>query len=404
MIRSIYVDNFKAFSNFQTSFSPFTMLIGDNASGKTSLLQAIDFLRQCCLWGADSFLQSRGISIGEILTVPFSKKTITFEVVLDDGQKEIQWGISLHRIKSGLALKNEKVKADGETVLSYNSNKGEESFRLNRRMHVAEPIMAGVYPCSIIRFTDEQAQAEDYPELCFIKRFFSEMEVMDLLSPANMKSISQGKSTSIGSGGEKLASFIKNLSEEELQSLANDVHQFYPTFSAVVPRTKQYGWVRLETKEVFKDKTVEISATNASDGMMRIVALCSIRYLKGSNSAVLLDEIEDGVNNEHFEMLVDLLRDVCQQKNLQIIATTHSSILLDYWVKNVSQKTFSNASEENESVIYLCRNEAGNVEAYDLFSSDQILEKLGYLFPGEIVQSMSNRELQTVLRGEADTE
>jgi predicted ATPase len=260
--------------------------------------------------------------------------------------------------------------------------------------------MSGVYPSSIIRFTDESTQNESYPELCFVKRFFSEMEVMNLLSPANMKGLSQGKSMSIGSGGEKLGAFVKSLSDDERRNLARDVQKFCPSFSAIVPNTKRYGWVQLKTREVFGDKTIEISAPNVSDGTMRIVALCSIRYLKSGNSAVLLDEIEDGVNNEHFEVLVDFLREISREKNMQIIATTHSSVLLDYWIKNVNPEAMSKENERDEAVVYLCRNENGYVEAYNLFNSDQILEKLGYLFPGEIVQSMTNKQLQELLRGE----
>ena len=47
-IKSIYIDNFKAFNEFSMDFSPMTILVGNNSSGKSSVLQALVFLKYCC--------------------------------------------------------------------------------------------------------------------------------------------------------------------------------------------------------------------------------------------------------------------------------------------------------------------------------------------------------------------
>ncbi len=44
MIKSIYIDNFKALNDFSINRKPLTILIGGNASGKSSILQAIDLV------------------------------------------------------------------------------------------------------------------------------------------------------------------------------------------------------------------------------------------------------------------------------------------------------------------------------------------------------------------------
>ena len=45
MIRSIKIENFKALGGLTMTFTPFKVLIGDNSVGKTSVLQAIEFLK-----------------------------------------------------------------------------------------------------------------------------------------------------------------------------------------------------------------------------------------------------------------------------------------------------------------------------------------------------------------------
>ena len=44
MITSIKISNYKSLHNFEVKLSEFTVIIGNNASGKSSVLQAIAFL------------------------------------------------------------------------------------------------------------------------------------------------------------------------------------------------------------------------------------------------------------------------------------------------------------------------------------------------------------------------
>ena len=44
MFRKLKVDNFKSLVDFSVEFTPMSVIIGNNATGKSSVLQAIDFL------------------------------------------------------------------------------------------------------------------------------------------------------------------------------------------------------------------------------------------------------------------------------------------------------------------------------------------------------------------------
>lgn len=46
MIKSIKIDNFKSLVDFKLDFAKFTCLVGLNGSGKSTVLQAMDFLSQ----------------------------------------------------------------------------------------------------------------------------------------------------------------------------------------------------------------------------------------------------------------------------------------------------------------------------------------------------------------------
>ena len=43
MLRKVYLKRFKKFENVEVTLCPFTVLMGENSSGKTTILQAINF-------------------------------------------------------------------------------------------------------------------------------------------------------------------------------------------------------------------------------------------------------------------------------------------------------------------------------------------------------------------------
>jgi len=81
MLSRVYLDNFKSLIDF--SFPPqkdlqgipaFSCLVGLNGCGKSTILQAFDFLAQLPQGRIDSWLETRGWKHEE-LTSKFTKKT-----------------------------------------------------------------------------------------------------------------------------------------------------------------------------------------------------------------------------------------------------------------------------------------------------------------------------------------
>lgn len=257
MIKSIAIDNFKALNGIKLKFTPFTMLIGDNSVGKTTVLQAVSFLKYCCTSTFEKFLDERRLTVSDVCSKFGNKRTVVFSTVLELKGTHIQWDIAIVRGKDRFSLSSEKVVVDGKVVLSYNGSGG--SYRLNSKTGEQDSVMEGSFSNSIIQFTDVEKQAETYPELTSIKEFFENMETLDLLSPYNMKGSSQGESDVLGLSGERLSSFIKRLPQADRDALLQDIKKFAPSFSSITPMTKQYGWVHLEAKETYCGKTIDCS-------------------------------------------------------------------------------------------------------------------------------------------------
>lgn len=414
MIKSMKIDNFKSLNSFELHLTPFTVLIGDNSVGKTSVLQAIGFLKCCCTSSFDKFLEDHKLSVSDIDSKLNNKRNITFTTTLSLEGKEIVWQIVVAQSKDQLVLNRESVYLcssssaetssdaggqDGMKFLSYTG--GKNSFLLNAKTNEKDPTMHGVISNSIIKFVDLDKQADSYPELTAIKRFFSNMETLDLLSPYNMKGSSKGLSDTIGLNGEKLGAFIKKLPQSQKEALVADVRRFVPKVAALIPKTKQYGWIHLETEEEIDNKRIRMSSVNISDGLLRIIAICSTRFLNNSGGAILFDELEDGVNNEHLEQLVSLLKEIQHNRGVQIIATTHNTLLLDYVLDDSSRSLDGDSdTSPTESLIFMYGDESGKTMARNILDSGDIREQLSYMFPGEIVLNTTNSELRRLLEKE----
>lgn len=76
------------------------------------------------------------------------------------------------------------------------------------------------------------------------------------------------------------------------------------------------------------DKAI-YSGFNMGAGENALFDIFSVIYSAGEGALVVIDEIELGLHVEAQRRLVEALKDVCEERKIQIICTTHSSNILD---------------------------------------------------------------------------
>ncbi|MCL2763413.1 MAG: ATP-binding protein, partial [Treponema sp.] len=68
MLKKLTIRNFKAIQDVTIEFTPLTVLIGENSCGKSTVLQAIDFLRSAASRDIPEYLREKGWSFTELLS------------------------------------------------------------------------------------------------------------------------------------------------------------------------------------------------------------------------------------------------------------------------------------------------------------------------------------------------
>ena len=170
MIKKLTVDNFKGLDGAAIPFAPLTVIIGDNASGKSTALQALSFLKHCCTSHASKFMDDRGLAAADIVSRLRSRRTMSFRVELELGGRTITWQIefSVDKAKNAVALRSERVTAEGVVYMQYGGDL--RSYFLDETSGEWIPIMLGDYDHSILRVMDVTKNARRYPLLYVLRR------------------------------------------------------------------------------------------------------------------------------------------------------------------------------------------------------------------------------------------
>jgi predicted ATPase len=171
----------------------------------------------------------------------------------------------------------------------------------------------------------------------------------------------------IGAGGEKLAGYLYGFKGEPRKKLVELLKSYYPNIEDFKVTNQRAGWKKLSVIEQFKGQRLETEATHLSDGMLRILAV--LAQSGSDRSLILLDEIENGINQEIIEKLVDTLVASSQQ----ILVTTHSPLILNFLDDEIAR----------QAVQFIYKTPEGESRIRRFFEIPRIGEKLAYMGPGE---------------------
>lgn len=387
MIKALEVDNFKSLVNFLIDFHENNIIVGNNATGKSSVLQAIDFLCNSVREDFGIILERRGWKIDNIkskLTSPQNSR-IRFKMSLAlevEGQaKNFIWKmiLNVNKGKNVILLHSESVIVEGETVLFYGY--GKEGFLKYKDEHqVSTPLpKAMVLSSSVMKTVKESEEISE--ELKALIQFLEKSNSFELLSPDQMRLSSRGNTETIGMSGKDLPSFIKTMNDGQKTSFMKKIREILgDRIQEVNAETKgKPGWTQINIKEKFGNHCMTVTSKEMSDGMLRLLAFIAISEIQSSEAVMLLDEVENGINADYAESLIKIMLRMYSEKRHQLIMTTHSTVFLDYI--------------DAKDIIFLYRDNEGRTKAVHLLEDDYFKEKLEYMWPGEIFLNMSQNEL-----------
>jgi predicted ATPase len=350
MIKSLTVENFKSIDKLDIEFGRITVLIGENGSGKSNILEAIALAGAAVADKLDNeFLASRGIRVTnpEVMRAAFLaeniSKNIKFGVALNDGDNTIfelendnelysTWHLvdlesssTLSTLAKGLASEIKKLnKLIGLSESSSESDALKSNQILKSELMKKESFLEAML--EVGKFVDGKKFA------LWIKfNFFQDFLIYAPENSALRKFEEEGQIQPLGIRGEGLFKLLGVLSKDT------------EAFPAIKTGLQVLGWfkdfklsdnnhpdrkIQLEDKYLSPEINL-LDQKSANEGFLFLLFYLALFTSKNTPKFFAIDNIEASFNPKLCEKLMQELTQLAKQFDKQVIFTTHNPSILD---------------------------------------------------------------------------
>lgn len=391
MITYIKINGFKSFHNFEMEFTPFTVIAGANASGKSNLFDALTLLSR--LAETDSIKREFGKQRGEFIEL-FTQygddnyaKEIEFIVeMLVNKKVKDAWGnqvelkytrlryeLSIARVENVTGIQDIKVIKENLLKISHQDDnwiklipkKTLEFWRPKvgtgkRGVPYLETVIENGIPTTILvpqdgissfkksfplsyapRTVLSTIDTVEFPHVLAAKEEMKSWKFLQLNPEDLRQATSKNNGEDIISiSGKNLAAALYRIKQEDkfnLVSISRKLNSFLPNFIEVdVIDDKENKQYLIKLKD--KDKK-EFSSRVLSEGTLRILALCILELDEKHTGLLCFEEPENGIHPFRIKAMTELLKDLSVDFDeidtplRQVIVNSHSPVLVGNMLK-----------------------------------------------------------------------
>lgn len=368
MITSISLKNFKSIKEAKLKLGTFNLFIGANASGKSNFFDALRVL-QGIGWGLsiDEILNGRprtgagsewdGVRGGSSYLQwadPAAEDSRAKQVWIEatvrprseaEHQQSYSYGIGINTVKN--CVLGEYLSGGWETVEVENEISSPvitaryDAPGRGKKPHIDfekhRPVLQQARSNARLTPTDRK-RAEDLlkslrdtqrldPQPSVLRRYASALEVERM-----------------GEHGENFAALVEQICTDakRKEGYLGWLRELRPT---EVDDIRVLRGALKEPLFGLMEKGREFPAPVLSDGTLRFAAITAAFFQPSMPEVLMLEEIENGVHAGRLRLLLELLKSRAGASQTQVLATSHSALMLD-WL-----------AEEDYQYVFLCSRE-----------------------------------------------
>ena len=414
-IEQLKIKNFKSIASAEVKFSPLTMIVGANASGKSNVINVFRFISNIATDGIDNaialqggipYLANASLPKGTPIEIQFMLKLEKEGWIKSSNAKTVALKIQdikycfviqpnlrgggYHIASDNLSLdfycmqinqveKKDKRYTDLNTkatfsferkarksTISYNCIfDSEKTIDDKTRSQIKNDMTAQVFAkiCS-----ENKKELMLYRFGMLLPPVFSEntfIRIFDFDPKELKKASSMGSMKILDENGSNLASVLQNIlrSRENRKKLTNLLVEFLPFIDSISIESNLDKSFSYKVKENFTSRSFH--ANFLSDGTVSLIAIIIALYFEDLSDIIILEEPERNIHPKLLSSLLSSAEDVSSEK--QIIITTHNPEFLKHAkLENIKlirrdSNGFTSISEPStsESVKCFIKNDLG---------------------------------------------
>lgn len=337
MIEKIKLKNFKAIQTANIKLTDLTVFVGNNGSGKSSVIEALQTLQNILLHGLSSGFNERWFGLDYIRNTSNSKPGNGSKLFNNDIEFEIEGKIEKDKFKYKVCF-NSTPSGDLYLVTSESLTQNKDliftSAVINEKGYAElfldnEPIpyhyLANQLVISDKKLHNNHDFVIEFSNYIASWQFIAlEPEKMYFPSPRDY-SQTQVK---MNSTGGNLADYYGRLQDNPLNS-----NIILDKMRYVLPYLDLIGQEKIDIqKQIYlflqeKDQNRRLPSWLFSSGTLRILAILSILNSEITPPVIFIEEIENGFDPRTLNLVVEEMRSLIPK--MQFITTTHSPYFLD---------------------------------------------------------------------------
>lgn len=368
MFTKIEVSRYKCLKRADIVLAPFNILVGPNASGKSTFLDSLAFIRDALESDVEKAVRKRATSLRE-LTWKNQDLDKGFEIAVEanlpntlriNGYDRIRYEIGIGLEKSGaITVSGESLRLVDSGQAKRVSSEPPSLFPLepSETGHVLHPARSKTPPGHrlvvrkvaesgndyfrsektgwnvMLRFSPQRLALTGIPEdqnrfplaLWFKQAIIQNVQVLQLNSVLMRRTCPSDAPRAFQPDGSNLPIMVKELQSnpqrfewwiKHLQTILEDLENV-----AIAERPEDRSYYLVVTYR----NSISVPAWLLSDGTLRLLALTLIAYLPNQGQVFIIEEPENGIHPKAIEAVFKTLNSVYDG---QIFMATHSPLVL----------------------------------------------------------------------------
>ncbi|RNI10074.1 ATP-dependent nuclease [Methanohalophilus portucalensis] len=340
-IHSIYVDGFRCLCDFKLNFDDeITLLVGENDSGKTSLIKCIDIFTGKYSPDTDDFTNGK-----EEMKMVLETDSFEYNMICTDKSNlHVEFSAIptvnfVSYVKDYLGSLSESIaNADDEKIrelakmlgITVRSNSRADTLVSNifEKLSDENPVIEGV---NLPEMNEVQIDGKHFED---IESFFSEVFLKD--KKKELWNTKVGDKTIEEIIQDELDSYATTISEElESKGILTNIQQYLKNLTDIkVEPSFEPRNLSLSPKVLFMENNQEILVDKKGDGTKRRISLALLEYKassEGASSDSKLYILDEPDTHLHVKAQIELLNvlETLADRGCQVIFTTHSPFLIN---------------------------------------------------------------------------
>ena len=333
-IKQLRVKNFRCIKDTQIDLGDITVLFGPNGSGKTTWLDTIWFLRDCCIRGISEAAADRNHGIGmlwsraqgdEGITITIETESLSYILKVEFAEGKID-PYPEERI---LLIKNKKILLE--------RGKGSNEMRMCTDDEGTLGLFVPLQDPDKLALNQYLMQAGTYAPAQELNQLLRHIRMYDSRSTALFELRKYGSESDfrpvLWSRAQNLWSVLRGLNDKRyVDTRYNTIRRFmseaFPDFDDLL--IEQTGPQSVYGSFIEKGAPRPVMASGVSTGHLQMLIHLAALFsdIMGNEPLILMDEPENSLHPHALSVLATAIKEATGKWHRQVILATHSPVLL----------------------------------------------------------------------------